>query len=132
MKTICICGAGTMGLGIAQVCATAGYTTLLFDVNAAILEKAKAKLDKDLQSLVDKGKMDLSKKEEIEQQICFTSVIEDCRADLVIEAIIEDAAVKTHLFGQLSQFNSPSTIFASNTSSLSVSALARGVAIPRR
>lgn len=122
---ICICGAGTMGSGIAQVAATAGYVTILYDLNPEIIEKAKIKLQKDLQTLVDKQKIRAEKKDEILQLIHFTSTIEDCVADIVIEAIIERLDIKTTLFNKLAKINSVQTIFATNTSSLSISAIAK-------
>ena len=129
---ICICGAGTMGLGIAQVSASSGFGTILYDLNTEIIEKAKAKLQKDLQTLVDKQKITKEKREDILQLIHFTSTIEECVADLVIEAIIERPEIKISLFNQLAKINSSQTIFATNTSSLSVSAIANGTAHPDR
>ena len=132
MTTICICGAGTMGSGIAQVTATAGFRTILYDLNEGMIGNAKAKLDKDLQMLADKGRMEAGQKADILQRIHFTSRIEDCKADLVIEAIIEKAEAKTALFAQLAAINGPDAIFASNTSSLSISAIAASVPEPGR
>jgi 3-hydroxybutyryl-CoA dehydrogenase len=129
---ICICGAGTMGSGIAQVAATAGYATILYDLNSAILEKAKDKLQKDLQTLVDKQKITADKKEDILTRIHFTSTIEECVADIAIEAIIERPDIKTALFNKLAELNSSQTIFATNTSSLSVSRIAKGIVHPER
>src|SRR5688572_16545179 len=100
---ICICGAGTMGSGIAQVAATAGYATILYDLNTEIMDKARSKLQKDLQMLVDKQKIRAEKKDEILQLIHFTSDIGDCVADIVIEAIIERLDIKTALFNQLAK-----------------------------
>jgi 3-hydroxybutyryl-CoA dehydrogenase len=129
---ICICGAGTMGSGIAQVAAMGGYATILYDLSSAILEKAKAKLQKDLQALVDRQKIAAEKKEDILGRIQFTSAIEECIADIVIEAIIERPDIKTALFNQLAELNSSQTIFATNTSSLSVSQIAKGIVRPER
>ena len=123
MRTICICGAGTMGSGIAQVSATAGFKTILYDLNEEIIQKAKAKLEKDLQTLVDKQKIGSEKKEAILNQIHFTSTINECVADVVIEAVVEKIEIKTSLFNQLSQINSLETIFASNTSAESYALL---------
>src|SRR6476620_3422314 len=103
IKNVCVCGAGTMGSGIAQVAAAAGYPTILYDLDTASVEKAKAKMQKDLQVLVDKQK--------IIRLINFTSTIGDCIADIVIEAIVEKPGIKTSLFNQLAQINSPQTIF---------------------
>ena len=131
MKTI-VCGAGTMGRGIAQVAAAAGYSTILYDLDGKVLEQAASKLQGDLQKLVDKQKMKEETKKQILNQLQFTSVLNDCRGDLIIEAIIERPDIKTELFRQLDSINSPETIFASNTSSLSISALAAGIPHPER
>src|SRR5215213_10874217 len=89
MNTICICGAGTMGSGIARVSGSAGFYTILYDLDEEVLRKAKDKLNKDLQALVEKQKISLQKKEDILKQLHFTSDIHQCIADVVIEAIIE-------------------------------------------
>jgi 3-hydroxybutyryl-CoA dehydrogenase len=127
MNTICICGAGTMGSGIAQVAANAGYKTILFDVSNDAVENAKTKLQRDLQTLVDKQKITAEKKLNILQLLHFTSNINECIADVIIEAIVEKMEIKFSLFNQLAEINSAQTIYATNTSSLSVSAIARDV-----
>jgi 3-hydroxybutyryl-CoA dehydrogenase len=132
MATICVCGSGTMGSGIAQVSATAGFKTILYDVSDEVIRKAKAKIQNDLQALVEKQKISLAKKEDILQQLVFTSNINDCIADVIIEAVIEKLEVKISLFNQLTELNSDETIFATNTSSLSVSAIAKGIKKPER
>ncbi|HWJ90480.1 MAG TPA: 3-hydroxyacyl-CoA dehydrogenase NAD-binding domain-containing protein [Flavisolibacter sp.] len=130
MTTICICGAGTMGAGIAQVCAAAGFETILYDISPETVEKAREKMNTDLEKLVEKQKMAPSKRDAVFQNIKFTSNPDDCRAQLVIEAVIEKADVKTALFNQLADINDKGSIFASNTSSLSISTLAKTVKRP--
>jgi 3-hydroxybutyryl-CoA dehydrogenase len=132
MTTICVCGAGTMGSGIAQVAASAGFATILFDVSDAAVQKAAQKMDNDLHKLVEKGKLTVAKKEEITGRLQFTSDMEKCKADVIIEAIIEKPEIKTDLFHRLAQINSAQTIFASNTSSLSITALAGQIPHPER
>ncbi len=132
MNTICVCGAGTMGRGIAQVSAAVGFTTILYDVNEEGLATAKDKLHTELATLVDKQKITAEKKQAILQQIRFTSHIRDCVADVVIEAIVENKEAKLALFHQLTALNSAETILATNTSSLSVTALAAEIAVPQR
>jgi len=132
MTTICICGAGTMGSGIAQVSAMAGFKTILYDVRDEIIQKAKAKIENDLHILLEKKKISEQKKEDILQQIFFSSNIHDCIADVIIEAVVEKLEVKVSLFNQLNSLNSEHTIFASNTSSLSVSAIAKEISMPER
>ncbi|HVM87177.1 MAG TPA: 3-hydroxyacyl-CoA dehydrogenase NAD-binding domain-containing protein [Puia sp.] len=131
-QTICICGAGTMGSGIAQVSALSGFITVLYDVNKEFLTKAKSKIEKDLHALVDKRKITETEKENILKRFHFTDDITDCKADIIIEAIIEKIEAKENLFNQLSAINSPGTIFATNTSSLSVTEIAKTVSNPER
>lgn len=130
METICVCGAGTMGSGIAQVSAAGGYTTLLYDVDQAMLDRASAKMEHDLASLVNKQKLTHEKKSAILKNLVFTSDISMLRADVVIEAIVERMDVKVNLFRKLSEINSEKTIFASNTSSLSISQIAKQLPDP--
>lgn len=132
INSICVCGAGTMGRGIAQAAAQAGFYTLLYELNPVVLEKAKASIEKDLQSLVEKGKIAIEEKEKIQQRIRFTDDIHTCLADVFIEAIVEKTEIKIALFNQLAELNHSESIFASNTSSLSVSKIAAGVMSPQR
>ena len=121
-----------MGSGIAQVSAKAGFKTILYDVNEDILQKAKTKIESDLQTLVEKQKISTDRKEDILRQLIFTSDIRHCVADVIIEAVVEKPEVKTSLFHLLASFNSDTTLFATNTSSLSVSAIAKEIAHPHR
>jgi 3-hydroxybutyryl-CoA dehydrogenase len=130
--TICVCGAGTMGSGIAQVSAVSGFNTILFDVNKDVLEKAKASIEKNLQHLVDKEKISLPKKNETFNRIHFISNIEDCTGEIIIEAIVEIEEAKISLFNELAKYNNEEVIFATNTSSLSVSALQEKIIFPER
>ena len=132
INTICIVGAGTMGSGIAQVAAQSGFSALLFDINETVLGKGKALIEKNLQWLADKQKITAEEKEKIFQRINFVSDINDCIADLIIEAIIEKMEAKVALFNQLAEINHSDTIFASNTSSLSVSAIQANIINPSR
>jgi len=131
-NTICICGAGTMGSGIAQVSAQSGYYTILFDVNESILGKAKDSIQKNLQYLTDKQKISEEEKEQIHQRIKFVKDINDCLADVIIEAIIENIDAKVSLFNQLAEVNHAEVIFATNTSSISVSDIQKKVLHPER
>jgi len=124
VNTICVCGAGTMGSGIAQVAAQSGFTTILFDVNEAVLSKAKFAIETSLQKLQEKGKISQEQQIVFFKSISFTSKMNECKADLIIEAIIEKQEAKVNLFNQLSQINTNNTIFATNTSSISINAIA--------
>lgn len=132
VKTIAVCGAGTMGAGIAQVAAAAGFHTLLFDANPAALEKGLAMVRQNLEQGVNKGKLSPEKMEAALQHLQPVSTVETCVADVVIEAIVEQVPAKTALFNSVAQVNGPDTIFATNTSSLSVSAIAAGIPHPER
>jgi 3-hydroxybutyryl-CoA dehydrogenase len=132
INSIAICGAGTMGSGIAQVAAQSGFYTILYDLDNNALQKAKIEIDKNLQRWVEKAKMDNAGKERIMRRINFTSDIQSCLADVFIEAIVEKAAIKSALFNQLAEINHSECIFATNTSSLSVNAIAAGIKNPER
>jgi 3-hydroxybutyryl-CoA dehydrogenase len=132
INIICVCGAGTMGSGIAQVTALAGYTTIQFDLNSEMLQKSKTAIEKNLQWLVNKGKITAEAGTQTLGRLVFTDQLTDCVADLVIEAIIEKIAAKTQLFNQLAAINPADTIFATNTSSIAVTTLAAQVPHPER
>ena len=132
MDTICVCGAGTMGSGIAQLAAQSGFNTLLYDLDQQILGTARQKIDKDFQLQVEKKRIPLSEMEASTRRIFFTDKIGDCVADLVIEAIVERVEPKIALMNRLAEFNSPKTIFATNTSSLSVTRIAEQTRYPER
>jgi 3-hydroxybutyryl-CoA dehydrogenase len=129
---ICVCGAGTMGSGIAQAVASSGFYTILYELNDSVLEKAKSSIEKNLQSLVEKRKITGNAKEETLNNLKFTNNLHDCLADVIIEAIIEKPEAKIALFNQLAEINHSETVFASNTSSLSVTEIAKGVKNPER
>jgi 3-hydroxybutyryl-CoA dehydrogenase len=132
IKTVCVCGAGTMGSGIAQVMAQGGYRTLLFDLNETVLDKARSSVYKNLSDLAAKGRITVEKRDEIYGLMQFTSGIQDCVADLIIEAIVEKPEAKAGLFNQLAAINNINTIFATNTSSLSVTAIGAAIPYPER
>ena len=129
---ICICGAGTMGSGIAQASAAAGFYAILYELNEGVLEKAQASIENNLQSLVEKRKITGNAKEETLNNLRFTNNLHDCLGDVIIEAIIETSEAKIALFNQLAEINHSETVFASNTSSLSITQIAKGVKNPER
>jgi 3-hydroxybutyryl-CoA dehydrogenase len=132
IQTVCVCGAGTMGSGIAQAMAQSGFYTILYELNVSILAKAKENIEKNLQSLLEKKKLDSNEKDKIVQRISFTNNIHHCLADVIIEAIIEKTEAKIALFNQLAEINHSETVFATNTSSLSVTKIAEKVMSPQR
>lgn len=130
--SICVCGAGTMGSGIAQHFAGHGYPVILFDLEQRFIDRARQWIEKDLDKGIEKGKIDAIEKNATLDRIRFTTQHEDCVAPLIIEAIIEKQEAKTALFHSLSKWNKPDAIFASNTSSLSIEELAGQLPNPER
>ena len=127
VKTICVCGAGTMGSGIAQVAAQSGFNAIQYDLSEEMLQKSRSGIEKNLDFLISKQKISQEQKEEIINRIVFTSDLSLCKAEVVIEAIIESKEAKIDLFNKLADINNAATIFATNTSSISVSEIASGV-----
>lgn len=132
INTVCVAGAGTMGRGIALAAAMAGYKVILFDSYSPALESARGHIEKDLSHLAGKGKITAEDSVNALSRIYFTGNMAECRADLVIEAIIESEEAKLMLFRSLAEYNSPDCIFASNTSSLSIDALQQKIGVPSR
>ncbi len=126
MQQIAVVGAGTMGNGSAHTFAQHGYTVALIDVRAAAIEKALASIEKNLDRQLKKGVLDETKKTETLNRIStYTDVksgVSD--ADLVVEAVAEDAAVKLQLFKELDRWCKPGAVLASNTSSISITRIA--------
>jgi len=129
---IAVVGAGTMGHGIAQVCAQKGYTTLLYDINENTLNEARKAVTTSLLKLVEKGKITQELNESTLSNLTFTNNFKHLQADLIIEAIVEKLEIKQELFLKLEELNSPTAIFASNTSSLSITQIASALMHPER
>lgn len=128
-----IIGAGTMGVGIAQVAATAGCRVVLFDANAPQIDKALTGLEKTLQKLAEKGKISQEKATEIRNNIVKGEALQDLKdSDLVIEAIIENKDIKTKVFTELETHVSENCIIGSNTSSISITSLGAELKKPER
>ncbi len=132
VKTIGVIGAGTMGQGIAQVCAQAGFKTVLFDINAPVLKKAEETTVQNLTTAIQKGKITEEQKQSTLKNILFTSDILDVTAEFIIEAVIEKLEVKQEIFKELAMQNSPDCILASNTSSISITRIATKIENPER
>jgi len=132
IKTICVCGAGTMGSDIAQIAAQSGYNIIQFDVNEAMLEKSKANIRTALQKLVGKNKLSEDEKNAALNRLSFTHAIDDCKADIIIEAIIENREAKIDLFNKLVSINNAETIFTTNTSSISIEEIAVSTPVASR
>jgi 3-hydroxybutyryl-CoA dehydrogenase len=123
---ICVCGAGTMGSGIAQLAAQNGFTVIQFDVNKDMLSKSRTSVQNNLQKLAEKGKISSEEKQSVLQRITFTSNIKDCIADIIIEAVVENKDIKQQLLDEIAEINNDGAILATNTSSLSVTELSDG------
>ncbi len=124
-EVIGVVGAGTMGNGIAQVAARAGYRVVMRDIREDFLERGVTAINKSLQRDVDKERLSGEEKQSIVGRIQTTTEWSDLSAaTLVVEAVTEDLAVKTEVFKTLDQATPPTTILASNTSSISITKLA--------
>ena len=120
-----------MGQGIAQVCASAGYEVLLFDVEPRVIEKGIQNITKNLEGAVVKGKLSEDKKRKTLGRI-RPSTLETLQVDLVIEAVIEKLEIKQKIFRDLEIVNDANTILASNTSSLSITEIGSTLKHPER
>ena len=125
IKRVGVLGCGLMGSGIAQVAAAAGYETIVRDVAQPILDKAKAGIEKSLAKFVEKGKLQAADRDAALGRLSFTTVTADLKAcDVVVEAVTEDLDVKNALWKELDALCPAGSIFASNTSSLTIAAMA--------
>ena len=130
---VAVIGSGTMGSGIAQVAATSGCQVKLFDLNNEALIKSKISLEKVLDRLIEKQKIDAAEKNRIQNNISYVNTLNDLSdSDLVIEAIVENLEVKRKVFSELEIVVSENTILASNTSSLSITSIAASCQKPER
>jgi 3-hydroxybutyryl-CoA dehydrogenase len=128
-----VVGSGAMGSGIAQVAATAGHPTIIYDTNAGALDKAKANLTNSLNKLVEKQKITADKAADILALTTYSSSIKDFNScDLIIEAIVENIDVKQSVFKELESITSNTCVLASNTSSLSITSIASACNNPEK
>jgi 3-hydroxybutyryl-CoA dehydrogenase len=133
IKKVGVVGCGLMGSGIAQVCATAGFETVVREVAPEVVEKGLKGIEKNLARLVEKATITEAQKGEIRGRLKGTTAIEDLKdCDLVIEAIIEQLPAKRELFAKLDALCGPSAIFASNTSSLTITEISTATKRPER
>ncbi len=127
---VAIFGAGTMGSGIAQVFAAKGHTALMYASSVASAQRHKDKLDASLQKRVDKGKMTQEAKDALMANVLVEEKSAAADADLVIECVKEEMATKRELLNELDEMCKESTVFATNTSSLSVTEMGLGLKHP--
>ena len=131
MKKIVVIGGGTMGLDIAQLFAGKGFDVVVRDINDDIIKASEARLNKGLDKLVSKGKMEEAGKKAITDKMTFTTNMSlAADADLVIEAVIEKLEIKKSIFAELDSICKPETILATNTSSISITAIAAATRRP--
>ncbi len=131
IKTIGVVGAGQMGTGIAQVAAVSGYRVLLFDTLPGAAAKASERIQASLSKLLAKGKLEQSVFDAAVQAIAVADTLEAAaRADLVVEAAVEQVELKKEIFAALDQATAPDVILASNTSSISLTEIASATGRP--
>jgi 3-hydroxybutyryl-CoA dehydrogenase len=131
MEKICVIGAGTMGAAIAQVCATAGYDVVMRDIDQKFVDNGLKFITKGLEKAVAKEKIEAAVKDDILGRVTGTvdiKAVADC--DLVIEAAVEQMALKKKIFAELDEVCKPEAILATNTSSLSISEIACATSRP--
>jgi len=132
-EVIGVVGAGTMGNGIAQVCARAGYAVIMRDMTDELLQRGRAAIERSLQRDVDKSRLAESEKQTIVERIQLTTNLNDLKdAHFVVEAVTEDVGVKANIFRTLDEVIAPDAILASNTSSISITKLGAATNRPDR
>ncbi|WP_291632627.1 3-hydroxyacyl-CoA dehydrogenase family protein [Clostridium sp.] len=134
IKNITVIGSGTMGHGIAQLCAESGLNVNIYDISDENLNKGFQNIKKNISVNVDNGKLTKEKSEEILKRISIVTVLKDavCDTQLVIECIAENLVIKQKVYGELDSLCDPSVILASNTSGLSPTEIAKHLKHPER
>jgi 3-hydroxybutyryl-CoA dehydrogenase len=132
IKKIAVVGAGTMGQGVAQICAMAGFEVILYDIKADMLSVAEKLIMGNLDKGIERGKVTEAEKKSALDNLTFSFAFDDLKADVVIEAIIERLDVKQTLFQKLEDLNGDDTILASNTSSIPITQIAAALKRPER
>src|SRR5689334_1889096 len=133
IQTVAVFGGGLMGSGIAQVSAAAGFPTLVREVSNELCDKARRSIEKTLAKGIERGKVTEQERDKTLSNLRFATELRDCAdADLFIEAVVEDLDVKNSLWTQLDAIAKPDAIFASNTSSLTIVAIAAARGRPDR
>lgn len=133
IRTVGVLGCGLMGSGIAQVCAQAGYTTIVREIDNATLAKGMGRIEKSLEAGVKKGKVTAESRDRTLASLSGTTTFETLAAsDLVIEAVVENLDEKRRAFEALESVVGPQTVFVSNTSSLCITQVAAATTRPER
>jgi 3-hydroxybutyryl-CoA dehydrogenase len=132
IKSIAVIGAGTMGQGIATVCATAGFKVLLYDIQSDLILSALTAIRKNLDVQVEKGKLTKEHRDAASNLMTPVSDFRQLQVELVIEAVIEKLEVKQKIFTELEKVNGKDTILTSNTSSIPITQIASVLKHPHR
>lgn len=132
IKQVAVVGAGTMGQGIAQICATAGYNVFLYDIDSALTDRGLAHITQSLGNAVTKGKLTEQEKVKALRRITATNDLNTLQAELVIEAVVEKLEVKQKIFAALEKINDSQAIFTTNTSSISITQIGSALKRPER
>jgi 3-hydroxybutyryl-CoA dehydrogenase len=133
IRNVAVLGCGLMGSGIAEVCARAGYDTRVREISQELADRGRAGITRSLDRAVERGKLEKEKRDETIGRLHFTTSLEELgEADLVIEAVVEDLDAKNEMFATLDRICGAHTIFASNTSSLTIADMAAATSRPDR
>ena len=133
IRRVAVLGCGLMGSGIAEVAAKAGYETWVRELNDDLVARGRANITKSLDRAVEKGKLEASVRDETLGRLRFTTSLEELKdCDIVIEAVTEDIELKNEMFRTLDRVCAPHAIFSSNTSSLTIAAMAAATNRPHR
>src|SRR5690606_30584663 len=133
IRRVGVLGCGLMGSGIAEISAKAGYETWVRELNDDLVARGRANITKSLDRAVEKGKLESGVRDEVLGRLKFTTALEELRdVDIVIEAVTEDIELKNEMFRTLDGVCAEHTIFASNTSSLTIAAMAAATNRPHR
>ena len=131
IRKVGVLGGGLMGSGIAQVCAQAGFDTVVRDISDPLIQKSRAGIEKVLARGIEKGKVTPEQRDAALSKLAFTTGLSDLAAcDIIIEAVVEDLDMKNAMWKELNEICPPETIFASNTSSLTIAAMAAACGRP--
>jgi 3-hydroxybutyryl-CoA dehydrogenase len=120
IQTIAIIGSGTMGQGIAQVCAMSGYNVVMYDIEASLLKTATSRLRKNLETLAEKGKITAEDSKNALSRVSTITDFRQLQVDMVIEAVVENLEVKQKIFQEIEKINGNDCILTTNTSSIPV------------
>ena len=129
---VCVIGSGTMGSGIAQLFAMAGYNTLLYDIAEPALKKAEQMIDRNMNKGIEMGKLSESDKNKALKKLKYSTSFDDLKGDFFVEAVIERLDLKQELFQKVASQNAPDAVLATNTSSIPITRIARTVENPER